>query len=65
LPLSGLIFCFPGFFSWKAFKRITDPAELELKKSAKVDAESGGNFKGLAQSTTPLGRGIILGLLDS
>jgi hypothetical protein len=38
---------------------------LELKKSAKVDAESGGNFKGLALSTTSLGRGIILGLLDS
>jgi hypothetical protein len=64
LPLSGLNFRFPGFFYWKAFKRIAEPDELELKKSAKVDTESVGNFKGLSPSITPLGKRDFIRIVE-
>src|SRR5512136_2178936 len=56
LALSGLNSFFPGVLFWKAFKRIPEPDELELKKSAEVDTESVGNFKGPSPSITPLGK---------
>ena len=64
MALSGLNFCFPGVLFWRAFKRIAEPDELELKKSAKVDTESVGNFKGLSPSITPLGKRDFIRIVE-